>query len=275
MTGLRTAPRPKPKQVRGAAKSARRLGRLGLVGRAVFYALLAYLAARLAAVGNVHYQPDAAGALSLLTRSPVGEVAVGVAAAGFLSFGGVRLHGALTDHSVSRWRRTTTALQGAFYLALAYVPISFLVGRHSTGSEQSQHAQTATLLRLPGGAVVVVGIGVVILAVCGWQIRTAATQDYADGMDEPRNPALRLAIRLAGTVGIAARAAVFGPIGAFFIAAGVSGRVGESHGLDGELLRLAGQWWGRPVLALVAAGLIVFTGYSLLEARYRDIDSGR
>lgn len=32
--------------------------------------------------------------------------------------------------------------------------------------------------------------------------------------------------------------------------------------------------WGKALLLLIAAGLAVFSAYSVLEARYRDISAG-
>lgn len=280
MTATRTPARrstrpPARRAEHDAFLSAQGFARAGLAARAVFYILLAYLALRIAALGGSRHQANAAGALSIVTATWIGKIAVAVAAAGFLTFGVVRVIGAVRDHSIPLWRRATTAAQGLFYVLLAYVPISFLAGNHSSGSEQSQHAQTASLLRLPGGAVLVIGVGVIILCVCAWQIRTAVGRDYTAGMREPGPGWARVVLRIAGTAGIAARALVFCPIGFFFIWAGVTGNAKHSKGLDGELLDLARTSWGRPVLVAVAIGLLVFAGYSLLEARYRDLTSGR
>lgn len=255
--------------------SAQMLGRAGLVARAVFYGLLAYLAARIAALGGSRHQADAAGALAIVSGTMIGKVAVAVAAAGFLTFGLVRITAAVRDHRPQRWRRLTTAAQGVCYVLLTYVPVSFLAGNHRSGSEAAQHSATAALLGLPGGGAAVVAIGVVVLSVSAWQIRTAVREDYTAGMRQPKAAWLRSALRVVGTAGIAARALVFGPIGAFLIWSGVSEQPSHSKGLDGELEVLARSNWGRPVLVAVTVGLLVFAGYSLLEAHYRNLGSGR
>ena len=278
-TGALVAPaRPAAQGIRRAAGWATRgagpgLARIGLLARAVFYLMLGYLAVRVAMLGgSPGAQPDANGALALITRSWPGEVGVAVAAVGFLLFGLVRTAAAIRDRRPAWWQRGSTALQGIFYLALTYVPVSYLAGNRSAGSQQSQTRETAALLGLPGGQVLVVAVGVLVVGVCAWQIRTAVSQDWAEGMDVGAAPGwIRALVRVAGTLGIAARAAVFLPIGVFLAAAGIDFSPGHSYGLDEELLHLSGHEWGVAVLAAVAAGLFVFAGYTVLEARYRNL----
>lgn len=261
----------------GGSRTARLAARGGLVARSVFYLLLAYLTARVAADhGRSGRQANAHGALGVIASDPLGMAAIAATALGFLALGAVRIAGAVRDREASLWRRVTTALQGLFYVVLTYVPASFLLGRRTTGSEQQQHAQTARLLALPGGRELLVAAGTVVVVVCGWQIRSALTTDFADGMRLERAPAwvCRL-VAAAGLVGITARALVYMPVGVFLVVAAVQADPAHASGLDHELASLAGRsWWGPLVLALVAFGLVVFAGYSLLEARYRNVAEG-
>jgi hypothetical protein len=246
------------------------------VARSGFYAVLCALAVRLDFGGGAR-QANANGAMSTIARDLAGRVVIGLAAAGFLAFGLVRLVGAVRDRRASRRQRGLTGLQGAFYVGVAWVPTSFLVGRRSTGTEGAQHAETARLLTWPGGRELVIAIGVAVVLACGWQLRTAATQDFTTGLRLRGRPRwLRRAVVTAGTVGIAARAAVFLPIGGFLIAASVQFDPAHARGLDAELATLArSSWWGPALLALVAAGLAVFAVYSGLEAWLREVAAGR
>jgi len=261
----------------GGNRSFRAVARAGLVARAAFYLLLAGLAVDLAVTrGHSGRQANAHGALSVVASSPWGLAAIVAAGVGFLVFGVARLVGVVRDHGLPNWRRATTALQGLFYVALTWVPVSFALGRRTTGSEQSQHAETARVLAWPGGRALVVAAGLIAMAVCGWQIRTAATGDFTDGMALEKAP--RWACRLVtctGVVGIAARALVFLPVGAFLVVAGVQADPRHANGLDAELATLAGTAWGPFALAAVALGLTIFAAYSLLEARYREVARGK
>jgi hypothetical protein len=121
-----------------------------------------------------------------------------------------------------------------------------------------------------------VAVGVIILIVCGNQIWTGLRQDYEDGMNLAGAPRMvDVLVRAAGTVGIPVRAAVFLPVGIFFVIAGIRGSAGEADGLDRELSTLAGSWWGDALLVLIALGLLVFAIYSGLETRYRVVARGK
>ncbi|HWA65772.1 MAG TPA: DUF1206 domain-containing protein [Mycobacteriales bacterium] len=255
-----------------AERVATVIARFGLVARGCFYLLLAGLVVNLAVTGRRGPQADANGALTTIASNPIGEVAIVAVAVGFLGFGVVRLWSAWTDRRGSRWRRITTGLQGAFYLALAWIPLGYVLGNRSTGSNQSQHRTAGDLLSLPAGREIVVGLGVVVIAACANQIRTAVSEEYADGLAVDRAP--RWVCRLvagAAVVGIPARALVFVPVGVFLIVAAVQSDPAHAEGLDQVLARLTGRWWGDVLLAVVAAGLLVFATYSFLEARYRKV----
>ncbi|HET6818104.1 MAG TPA: DUF1206 domain-containing protein [Mycobacteriales bacterium] len=253
------------------------VARSGLVARAVFYLLLAGLAVDVAVTrGHGGHQANAHGALSVVATNPWGMLAVFLTAVGFFVLGVARIVGAVRDEQLPAWRRTTTALQGAFYVALTWVPMSFVLGRRGVGSEQSQHAETARVLSWPGGRWLVVAVGVVVVVVCAWQIRTAWTRDFTDGMAmSKRSVRVRRLITGFGVVGIVARALVFVPVGVFLVVAGVQADPAHADGLDATLATMSRQPWGPPVLGVVAFGLVVFAAYSLLEARYRRVAHGK
>ncbi|MHB1533678.1 MAG: DUF1206 domain-containing protein [Acidimicrobiales bacterium] len=252
-------------------------GRVGLAGRTVFYLVLAGLTARIAAVGGpTGRQANTHGALAIVGGSLMGSVAIAIVAAGFVAFGAGRILGAWWDSSVSRWRRLTTALQGLSYLVLAYEPAAYLAGKHQTGSEQQQQRTARDLLTLPAGRELVAAVGGVFVVVCMYQIRTALSQDFADGLRLDEAPGwVRRAVRVAGTVGIFSRAIVFLPVGVFFVVAAVQFDPHHARGIDAELLLLSGHAWGVALLALISLGLGIFALYSGLECRYREIVAGR
>ena len=270
--------RPAERQAKkGAKKGLSLLGRLGLAGRTGFYLILTALTVQIALLGGrSHQQADAHGALAIVSRPMLGKVAIAAVALGFLLFGIGRLVGAVEDTSVSTGRRVLTALQGLFYVALAYVPCAFLAGNHQTGSQQQQEKTTARVLGLPGGRVVLVVVGLILLAVCVQQIRGAVQQDFQDGLDLDRAPQpVRKLANASGVVGITSRALVFLPIGIFLMIAAFEANPRRSYGIDGELLALSGRPWGIAVIAAVAAGLAVFVVYSALETRYRQVISAK
>ena len=265
-------------QAVGRRRSARVAARFGLAARSGFYLLLAGLVARTAYDGGSGgKQTNAHGAMSVIAATPLGEAALAAAALGFLALGVVRIAGAVRDRDAGTWQRIGVGLQGLFYVALTWVPLSFLFGNQQTGSEQAQKQETASVLGWPGGRFLVIAAGVAVLAVFGYQIRMALSQDYEEGLDLKSAPGwvCRL-VRVAGTVGLFARGVVFLPIGVFLIVAAVQADPQHSKGLDAELALLARQsWWGPALLWVVVAGLVVFAIYSGLAARYRRVSRAR
>ncbi len=272
VTSVRSGP-PEREATRGLSL----LGRLGLAGRTGFYLILTGITLRIALLGGrSKQQADAHGALTLVSRSLVGKMAIAAVALGFVLFGVGRLVGAFEDDSVSRGRRVLTVLQGLFYLVLAYVPAAYLAGNYMTGSQQEQQRTTARLLAMTGGQEIVFAVGVILVAVCAQQIRGALKQDFRDGLDLDHAPRpVRSIAGSAGVVGITARALVFMPVGIFLMVSAVQFNPGKSYGTDAELLRLSGYGWGVALLCVVAAGLAVFTVFSAIETGYRKVISSK
>ena len=261
-------------QAVGRRRSARLAARAGLAARTGFYLLLAGLVARAAVDRGANgHQTNANGAMSVIASTVLGKVALAAAALGFLALGVVRIAGAVRDREADWWRRLVAGLQGLFYVVLAWAPLSFLFGNRQTGSEQAQKQETASVLSWPLGRELVVIVGLVVICVFAFQIRSALTHDYEEGLDLRRAPGwVKRLVDVAGTVGLVGRAVVFLPIGVFLIVAAVQADPQHSKGLDAELALLARQsWWGPTLLWVVVAGLVVFALYSGLEARYRRV----
>jgi hypothetical protein len=280
------AKRP-PRAVRGVA-------RLGLVARAGFYLLLAGLAVNLLVGLNVGQgggqsggqsggrsggqgggQANANGALTQVAHAPVGFALLAGAAIGFAVFGVVRIAAAVTDHRHGRLRRVSTAGQGVLYLGMAAATTSFLLGSRGTGSEQQQRSTATQVIGLPFGRALLAAVGLVVLAMCAWQVVVAVRGHYADSLkdEEMSDRAQRLTL-ITARIGIPARALAIAPVGLFLLVAAARADPQQARGLDALLLEASRNPVGRVLVVLAAAGFVVFAVYSLLEARYRQVSSG-
>ena len=74
-----------------------------------------------------------------------------------------------------------------------------------------------------------------------------------------------------GVVGHISRGVVFAMVGVFLGKAAVEYDPSEAVGIDGALLKVVDASYGPVLLFLVAAGLIAYAVYCLVEARYRRI----
>jgi hypothetical protein len=256
----------------------RGVARLGLVARAGFYLLLAGLAVNLlvgTGGGQGDGQATANGALTRVVQAPVGFALLAGAALGFAVFGVVRIAGAVRDDRHGRLRRLSTAGQGVLYLGMATATTAFLLGSRATGSEQQQRSTAAKVIALPFGRVLLAVVGLVVLAMCTWQVVVAVRGQFTDSLkDEEMSRRTRRATLLTARIGIPARALAVAPVGAFLLVAAVRADPEQAKGLDALLLEASRNPLGRVLVVLAAAGFAVFAAYSLLEARYRQVSSG-
>lgn len=260
---------------KGAGRGAAWLARVGLVGRGLFYLVLTYITVRVALLGYASQQDDTNGALATVTRTTLGQVAVAVVALGLVCFGVESLFEGWRQREASRAHRALVTVRGFFYMGLAYVPAAYLAGNHTVGSEQQQRHEAARLLNWPAGQELVAAVGVAVICICGAQIYTAVRRKPVDRMDLAGQPPwVGRLVRIVAALGIAARAAVILPIGVFLLIAAIQFNPGQTKGIDGELASLARYGWGRVVIFGVAIGLAVFAAYSLLDARFRDFETG-
>jgi uncharacterized protein DUF1206 len=255
--------------------TAHGLARVGLVARGGFYLMLGYLTLCLAILPRRDHRPDdAQGAMKEVAGSQAGELALALAAIGFLAFAVVRLAAAWHDRDSSRLRRLTTAGQGLTYLLMAPVPASFLLGDHDAGSELQQHKTTRYLLELPVGQLLVAVVGLVLMGSCCWQIRSVLNNDYVRGFDLSTAPTwVRSRLRTIALVGIIARALVLLPIAVLLLMAAATNEPSWSTGLDTELATMSDSWWGAGLLVFVSLCFGVFAVYSGLESRYKTMQS--
>ncbi|WP_189092491.1 DUF1206 domain-containing protein, partial [Deinococcus ruber] len=155
------------------------------------------------------------------------------------------------------------------YLALA---IAATVQLPTRGTSAQTRDWTAQLLHLPGGRILVGLIGVAVLAVAANELRLAVTASFMAEMDlSGPGQTRRTMVERVGRVGIAARAVVFAVIGWFFLQAAWKAASAQAGGVKDALDALASSPFGPGLLALIAAGLILYGVYCGVLAVYRRI----
>lgn len=254
------------------------LVRAGFATRALTYGVIGGIALALAiGVGPAPAAPNQQGALAFIAQAPLGRVAVAVAAAGLLAYALWKLgqgafgHGPEGGGDSDAKGRVASVAGGVVYLGFFAVAVRILFGSSSGSSSQPSHT-AAGVLGWPGGPVLVGIAGGVLIAISLYQVYDAIRGNFADdsklGEMSPRE---RRVFMVLGRIGLVARGLVFVLVGYFLVKTAVDYSAREAVGLDGALARVHRQPFGTPLLALVAAGLIVFAVYSLFEARYRRL----
>jgi len=142
----------------------------------------------------------------------------------------------------------------------------------TTGDGIVSALQILRIMKSTGGReiVFVVGAGVIVGGLA--MVVRAFQQKFEDKLDMRRMPSsLRSATSPIGTAGIAARGLVFALIGGFLVDAAVRFQPAKAKGLDASLKTVAHQPFGRILLFVGALGLLAFSLWSFIEARYRKI----
>ncbi|HEY7063855.1 MAG TPA: DUF1206 domain-containing protein [Chloroflexota bacterium] len=292
MLGHRTAVEEARQQVAGAREHAHRaarraspwlerLARLGFAAKGVVYVLVGVLAAQ-AAAGVGGDTTDTHGALEHVLEAPFGRIGLAVIALGLAGYALWAFVQAALDvdddgtDSLGLLRRAGHAVVGVTYAGLVVWAVGLLVGANGDRPEPSDptHDRTVWLMSQPVGAWLVglVGAAVIGVGLCelwkAWRGDPCADNDVR--VDELRPRHQKWVDRVA-RVGYAAHGVTLGLIGGFLVGAAVQAQPDEARGLGGALSTLATQPEGPWLLGLVAAGLVAYGLFMLVQARYRQV----
>jgi hypothetical protein len=238
------------------------LTRLGFAARGLLYILVGLLAIQ---TGRTE---DLTGALEYVGHG-AGKILLIAIAAGLATYGLWRLSDAAlgTEHSGTDWqvlgKRAVAGGIGLVYLYLAYKAVRVLLaGRAGTmGAEQ----QADTVLDLPGGPLVL-HLAALWVAIAGAnQFWKAVHCKFMHRLREGAGQ--KEWIKWMGRLGYAARGVIFLVVAWLIHHAAADRTASEAGNLEKALDVLHG-----PYLTPIAAGLILFGLFSLLEARYRRIN---
>jgi Domain of Unknown Function (DUF1206) len=272
---------PAASAARRAARSPalRHLASLGLAGYGLLHLLVAWLALELAwgpdrADGST---ADSAGALAVLHSSPGGAVLLWALAAGL---GGlalwqavevVRHHRRLPAPGAER-RRAVLQLVKTVGTALLYGFLAVSAARAAVGDGQRRGDEEETVrgvLGWPGGQVLVVAVGLVVVGIGLYLVRKGLRADFAEEIDlDSVSPSLRVLTHRASQIGFALKGVALALVGAVVAWAAATFDPARATGLDGALRTLAAKPYGQWVLTAIAAGLASFTVYCLARARH-------
>jgi hypothetical protein len=264
--------------VRQSARSAseskwfERSVRIGLVAYAVLHILVGWLGLLLA-FGDRSGAPSQQGALHVLAQQPGGEAMLWVAGMGLLVLALWQSTEAAWGHTKKQGARRGIERVGSvgktvLYAVLGYSAIKTATEGSSTSNEDSL---TRRVLELPGGQLIVVGIGAIIVGVAVALVWRGATASFEDHL-EPRalTGSSGAVVKRLGQAGYVAKGLAFTVLGGLFVWAGATYDANQVGGLDTALRTLLDASAGPWLLAVVAAGFVAFGLYAFAWARYAD-----
>lgn len=248
--------------------------RAGLSAKGAMYVLLGLVAGQLA-FGVNDADASQQGAFSALARQPFGAVLLGLVALGLVGYAlwrgrqavvGVERESSLPEPLL----RLTFAARAVAYSVLAILAVRELMGLSQGGEESA----TAALLATPGGVVLVVAVGVILVVVGLAQWREAIACDFLQELDVTAMTGLeRRLVRVMGVAGHAARGTAFGLVGIFLVVAALSRQQDRVVGLDAVLQQLREVPFGVAGVVVVAAGLMVYGAFCFVQTHAAKVHS--
>jgi Domain of Unknown Function (DUF1206) len=255
------------------SKTLDRLARLGLLCRAILYALIGVLALQIA-LGSGGEEADKGGAIKTVAEQPFGTGLLWLMVLGLTALVAWQLWNALVG-ATKALERFESAARAVVY-AIVVVSVLSLLLRGSSGESGDEQSQdfTRSMLELPGGVLLVVAAGAGLVVLGGYWLYQGFTGKFLDELRTTEIPAgLRPVVEKLGLVGYLCRGVIAGVAGVFIVRAALTYDPEQAKGIDATLRSLADTPAGPWLLVAVALGLLLFAGYCLCEARWHRINS--
>ena len=269
--------------VRATSKRAARstwvegMARYGLVAKGVSYGLVGALAIAVVVAGSGK-ATSREGALALVADETYGPFLLVPLALGFASYALWRLVAAVFDRNYEGTDLEAIAKRAGYlwraliYGGLAYGATALLLARGEATVHEHQRQWTARVLDWPAGRWLVGLAGLALVGAGIYNAYRAVTQKFEEEWDVAEmSPTERRWLPRVSSLGLLSRFVVFSLIGAFVVKAAYEYDPNETIGLDGALHKLEEASYGPALLFAVAAGLICYGIFSLVEARYRHV----
>lgn len=258
----------------GESASLTLLARVGLVAYGIVHLVIGGLALQIAWGASAGSSADVSGALRTVADQPLGKIvlllgAVGLGALALWQASEV-IWGYRELHGLKRiQKQISSGAKAVIFAALGISAASVALGLGSSSS-QSQQQATSGVLAWPGGSVIVVGAGLLILAVGVITVIKGLRKSFAEEIDTSSMSKVgREFVLRVGQLGYVAKGLALGVVGVLLGNATLIFRRQEAPGLDGALHMIVAQPFGRILLTAMAVGFAVFGLFALLQSRYR------
>ncbi|WP_019503670.1 DUF1206 domain-containing protein [Pleurocapsa sp. PCC 7319] len=252
--------------------------RFGYTAKGFVYSAIGILAL-LAAFGIGGETTDTTGALEEIATQPFGKILLALIAFGLVGYVMWRLVQAINDpqnkgtDAKGIITRLGYVLSGVSYAGVAANAALLAIGSSNSGSGgNSKQDWTAMVMEQPLGRWLVGLVGAVVIGIGFWRLYEAYKIKFRKKLDlselswQYKDWLINIC-----RFGIAARGVVFIMIGFFVLQAAHQFNPNKVKGLDGALLTLTQQPYGKVLLALMALGLIAYAVSLLVQARYGRI----
>jgi hypothetical protein len=258
------------------------LARAGLVAKGITFAIVAALAFKVAfdAGGEIEDRPGAfqTVAESTLGRFLLGALAVGLGGYALWRFAQAFLGEKLESGEDEGWlKRIGLVARGLFYTWLFAMCLSLVLNADEPitgggGGGQEEDRATSFALEQPLGRWLVALVGLGIIGAGLFNLYRGLSQRFRKDLKEGQmEQEEREGYTVLGVLGHLARAVLFSMAGWFLVKAAWEYDPEEAIGIDGALKKVARAEYGDLLLGSVAAGLLAYALFCLVQARYREV----
>ena len=258
----------------GDSKSLEVLARVGLVAYGVVHLLIGWLALQIAWGVSGGKSADTSGAMRTLADQPIGKILLWLVTVGLVAL-------ALWQASEAIWgyrnraaakrvgKQVISGAKAVIYAALGASAAVVALGSGSSSS-QSQEKTTSGVLAWPGGRVIVVAAGLIVIGVGVAAAVKGVRKAFTEEIDmSSMSPVAREGVARLGQVGYIAKGVALGVVGGLLSYATLTFDRQQAQGLDGALQTTLAQPFGRFLLTAVALGFVAFGLFALVQSRYR------
>jgi len=257
----------------GESTSLEMVARAGLVAYGVVHLLIGWLAVQIAWNGSDSKSADTSGALKTLASQPFGRILLWLVAVGLVALAlwqtSEAIWGYRNRDGVKRARKqVASGAMAIVYAGLGFSAASVALGSKSSSTESQDHA-TSGVLSWPGGRVIVVVAGLIIIAVGVADVVKGARKSFADQIDISSMPTVAgKSVAQLGQIGYIAKGVALGLVGGLLSYATLTFDR-QRQGLDGAMQTILAQPFGKFLLTAAALGFVAFGVFAILQSRYR------
>ncbi len=257
----------------GDSTSLEMVARAGLIAYGIVHLLIGWLAGRIAWSASDSKSADTSGALKTLASQPFGRILLWLVAIGLVALALWQASDAIWGHrsrdGADRARkRLASGASAVIFAALGFSAASIALGS-GTSSTQSQTKATSGVLGWPGGRVIVVVAGLVIIGVGVGHVIKGAQKSFAEEIDtSTMPPSARTSVAYLGQIGYIAKGAALALVGGLLGYATLTADR-QKQGLDGAMQTIVAQPFGKFLLTVAALGFVAFGVFGILQSRYR------
>lgn len=243
------------------------LARAGFVVSGILHIMIGWIAFKVA-TGSGGGEASNSGAMAEIASSPGGQILLWIMTVGLAALGIWRLTTIFVASEAKE--KAKGGVLGVVFLSLAFSTATFAMGGSKSDGDQASGV-TAKVLEMPGGKILIVVAGLVVVGVGLYGIYKGISKKFKEELEAGAGAGkVGSAIIVAGVAGNTARGIAFCVLGGMIGWSALTADPGKAGGLDVALRTIGEQPFGKILLIAMAIGFALYGLYSIARAKYTN-----